>query len=363
MRDLSHREFQRILIIKPSSFGDVIHALPILHGLRARYPDSHISWMVSTACMGLLEDHPELDEIIPFDRKHYGKLGRSWPATRDFVRFVDGLRRRQFDLVVDLQGLFRSGFLARASGAATRIGFRSSREFGWIFYTHRLPDPALHGHPIHAVDRNYLAGRVLGFGEVPVTFKLGIPHWATEAAREKLQQRGLAKNESYVLVGPGSRWETKVWPPRRYAEVADYVATQCGMKVVLVGSPDERRLGDEIEQAARSDVINFVGETSIAELAALTADATAVVMNDSGPMHLAPALGRPLVTVFGPTSADWTGPYRQPDSVVQMKVPCSPCRIRRVADCPHDHRCMGEITSEMVCRKLDQILREMRKAS
>ena len=159
MNDLRQREFKRILIIKPSSFGDVIHALPVLNGLRRRYPQARISWLVSTACAGLLEGHPQLDEAIPFDRKRYGKIGRSATITLEFARFVGELRKRRFDLVIDLQGLFRSGFLSRACGAKVRIGLSDAREFGWIFHSQRVRVPA---GDMHAVDRYWLVAGLAG---------------------------------------------------------------------------------------------------------------------------------------------------------------------------------------------------------
>ena len=178
LSSLDHRQFRRILIIKPSSLGDVVHALPVLHGLRQRYPHARISWLISTSCMGLIEGHPELDEIIPFDRRRYGKVGRSWSVTREFTRFALDLRARQFDLVLDLQGLFRSGFFAWISGAGVRMGFTSTREFGWIFHSHRVYVPP---RDMHAVDINYLFAQRLGFAETPIRFDLPIQEQARVA--------------------------------------------------------------------------------------------------------------------------------------------------------------------------------------
>ena len=170
-RSEAHSEFRRILIIKPSSFGDVIHAMPVLHGLRSRFPHARISWLVANSCAGLLEGHPDLDEVIRFDRKRYGRIGRSLGPTIEFVRFLSGLRRRSFDLVLDLQGLFRSAFLTLAAGARVTLGFANAREFAPLFYTRRIPVP---DPDMHAVDRNYLFARTLGFGDLPVAFNLPV---------------------------------------------------------------------------------------------------------------------------------------------------------------------------------------------
>src|SRR5262249_42937947 len=123
MKRLAGRDFRRILIIKPSSPGDIVHALPVLHALRHRYPNAHIAWLVASPFVDLVAADPALDEVIPFDRRRFGRLGRDLAVSLDFLRFTRELFARRFDLVIDLQGLFRSGFLSLACGARTRVGF------------------------------------------------------------------------------------------------------------------------------------------------------------------------------------------------------------------------------------------------
>lgn len=165
MVDRQPREYARILLIKPSSPGDIIHALPVLRGLRRRFPRAHIAWLVATPFANLLEADPDISEIIAFDRRHFGRLGRSMGATRDFFRFMRELRGRRFDLVIDLQGLFRSGFLAWASGAGERIGFRDARELAWVFYNRRIPRQP---RDMHAADKSLAVMELLGLdGAVP----------------------------------------------------------------------------------------------------------------------------------------------------------------------------------------------------
>ncbi len=347
------RDFRRILIIKPSSFGDVIHALPVLHGLRQRFPRARISWLVSTACAGLLEGHPELDEIILFDRRRFGRLGRSWQVTWEFAAFVRELNARRFDLALDLQGLFRSGFLSLASGAGVRMGFARAREFGWLFYTRPMREPR---GERHAVDRNYQAGRLLGFAEVPIRFALPVAAEARAVMTERLAAAGIAAGERYALLAPGTRWETKRWPVEHFAEVARRLKADHGLAVVLAGAPDEVEAAAQVATLAGGGVANFAGQTSLRELIALVSGAAVVIMNDTGPMHLAAALGRPLVALYGPTSPVRTGPYRRPEAVVRLDLPCSPCYLKRLADCPYGHRCLRELTPAMVCRRVAALL-------
>jgi heptosyltransferase I len=349
MRSLNTREFRRILIIKPSSFGDVIHALPVLNGLRWRYPAARISWMVANSCAGLLEGQPVLDEVIRFDRKRYGLLGRSWRASLEFIEFVRQLRARRFDLVVDLQGLFRSGFLAMISGARTRVGFANARELGWTFYSHRVevPDPEM-----HAVDRNYLFGIMLGFADVPIAFNLPIRDAARASARRLLSEHGLGEGQAYIVVGPGTRWETKQWPVEHFVAAVTAIGNQTQLPIILTGMPEEREVAERIAAGTSARVVNIVGKTSLPEMIALIAGAAAVLMHDSGPMHLATALGRPMLAIYGPTNPARTGPYGRADTVARLDLPCSPCYLKKVADCPYGHRCMRELRPEVVAEQI-----------
>ncbi len=347
------REFERILIIKPSSFGDVIHALPVLNGLRRRFPRARISWLVATSCAGLLEHHPALDEIIRFDRKRYGQIGRSLRVSMEFMEFVHSLRARKFDLVIDLQGLFRSGFLAFSSGAPVRIGFAAAREFAPLFYTHRVTAPE---REMHAVDRNYLTSELLGFADVPIAFDLAVLPAARDRVVQLLASQGVRPGDAYVVIGPAARWETKIWPAGRFAELCGQIRERLGCRIVLIGMDVEKRIADEVQRLAGGAAVNLAGETTLAELIALVDGATAAVMHDSGPMHLATALGKPMIALYGPTSPRRTGPYGRGDGVARLELPCSPCYFKRLSQCPHAHRCLRELPSSVVFERLERLL-------
>lgn len=307
------RPVRRILIIKPSALGDVVHGLPILHGLRTVYPAAHIAWMIRPAYADVIRGHRALDEIIEFDRKHFGRVGRSWSATRDFVRWIIDLSRRRFDLVVDLQGLFRSGFFALASRARRRIGPGNAREFSWFFYSQRVrPAPGV----IHAVDRNYQFAVPLGFAHIRPTFDLPIGLPAREAVTARLVAAGVATDRPVGVLVPGSAWASKRWPADRFARVAERLAAR-GLAVVLSGAPNEADVAAAVRAACRAPLIDWVGATGLKEAMALLERAAVVVCNDSGPMHIAAALGRPMVAIFGPTDPARTGPFGRPETVVQ----------------------------------------------
>src|SRR4051812_38676901 len=159
---------QRILIIKPSAVGDVVHTLPILNLLRRRWPEARISWLVTPACAGLLEGHPQLHEVIHFERRRFATGWRNPKAAAGLWRFTRSLRERAFDLVIDLQGLFRSGWLAMRTRAPVRVGFDNAREYAWLAYTHRVPIATMEQH---AIERYLSVAEALGCGRGPVEFR------------------------------------------------------------------------------------------------------------------------------------------------------------------------------------------------
>jgi heptosyltransferase I len=351
---------QRILLVKPSSLGDVVHALPVLAGLRAAYPRAHIAWLLARPFVALLDGHPLLDEVIPFDRGHYGRMLRSPRSALAFARFLRDLRRRRFDLVIDLQGLFRSGFLALATGAPRRIGFAAARELAPLFYTQRVTcRPSPPAGDMHAIDRNLAVARALGLPVDPPRFPLALRPAELDALRARLTAAAGGPLAHFVAVIPGARWETKRWGADRLAAVLDQLHAEGFPPVVLLGGPDDAGFAAEIlahaspatAGAARTPaIISLVGQTTLRELAAAIALADLVLCHDSGPMHIAAALGKPLTAIFGPTNPSRTGPYSDTARVVQLPLGCVPCYRRR---CPLGHHaCLQRLDVETVLRNV-----------
>jgi heptosyltransferase-1 len=336
---------QRILIIKPSAIGDVVHALPVLARIKKRWPDAQVSWLVTPACAGLLEGHPLLHEVILFDRKRYGNAWRHPKLALDLRRFTRSLRERKFDLVIDLQGLFRSGWLAKKTGAPMRVGFSNARELAWLFYTHRVPIQTMEQH---AISRYLELAQFIGCGEGPVEF----PFATTNADRAHVEallreQRGETaarlsspkSSDRYAVLLPGTNWPTKRWPVEKFAQLIAPLKDRFGLQSVLAGGADAAAMANNLPGA-----INLAGRTTLNQLTALLERAELVVANDSGPMHIAAALGRPLVTPFGPTNPIRTGPYARLNSVVRLDIVCSPCYSRT---CSHQS-CLRYLKSEDV---------------
>ena len=354
MSDLAGQDFKRILLIKPSSPGDIIHALPVLHGLRRRYPKAHLAWLIATPFVNLIEADPCLNEVVPFDRKRFGRLGRSLRVTRDFASFIGALKRRRFDLVIDLQGLFRSGFLARACGAPARVGFAAAREMAWIFYTHKIPptDPDM-----HAADKNYAVAGMLGFADVPMDFTVTVTDEDRKQASALLKENGFLPGQRYAVLVPATRWETKCWAAERYGRLARLIRERHYLDSILVGGNDDVAAGEVAIAASEGTAKNLCGRTTLRQLAALIDRAAVVVTADSTPMHLAAAMKSPLVALFGPTNPRRTGPHGRSADVLQISLDCSPCYLRKLSQCKHAHACMERMTVDIVAAAVADRLR------
>jgi heptosyltransferase-1 len=349
-QSLTAASFRRILLIKPSAVGDIVHTLPVLVRLRERYPDAQIDWFVTPENADLVRHHPALSNVVLFDRRRYSHFGRNWLATRGVLSLLRTLRRNQYDLVVDLHGQLRSALFTVATGAAVRVGFEKAREGAWLVYSHHIP---LLTDSVHAVDRYLWLGRVLGFEPGEPDFSIYLPPDADRRVDDLLSQHEL-RGRPIALVVPGTVWQTKHWRVEGFAGVARHLLRR-DFAVVLAGAPKDRSRGQQVAALCPS-VCDLTGQTTLSEMMALVRRAAVCITNDSGSMHLAVAFGRPLVSVFGPTSPLLTGPYGRTEAVVQAHVPCSPCLLRKLSHCQHHHACMEEVTTGMVIHRLESLL-------
>ena len=371
--NLRDRDFRRILLIKLSAVGDVVHTFPVLNKLRRRYPAARIDWLVTPANSDLLRHNPAIDNVIEFFRDEWSAPWRLTPFVSS-ARLIAKLRAAEYDLVLDLQCQLRSAVFAFASGAPVRIGFdkpradvwtalsrsipdearkhawKGAREGSWLAYTDHIAVPTLDVHP---VERYLGVAPMLGLDDGPPDFSFSIPQAGTARIDALLDRYGIA-NARLAVIAPGTNWETKQWRRDGFAEVARHLLKN-GCAVALAGSAGERELCDEVAKLAPG-AINLAGETTLSELAALVSRAAICISNDSGPMHLAAALDRPVVSVFGPTDPVWAGPYLHGDAVVRAGIPCSPCYLRRLRECPNDHLCMKDVSAAAVIGRVDGIL-------
>lgn len=333
--DLAHLRPRRVCLIKPSSLGDIVHALPVLSALRRQWPDARIAWVVNSGLRSLVDGHPDLDEVIPFDRAGF----RLSPAglTR-FGRFLADLRRRRFDVAIDLQGLLRSGIMTAATGAMVRIGQPFVREGADRFYNHRLPPVSTE---MHAVDRLLKVAEAFGADVSRPTFVVATSAEDRRWAREALSGISCPR----LILNMGARWPTKRWPPSSFAELARRAFEERGASLITVGALEDRPLVEQL----RSDlnpipVLDLCGKTTLPQLAALSAEADVFLSNDTGPLHLAAASGARTVGVYTCTSPRATGPYGPRSVAVETRAACA----ANCLTCCQRLDCMTELSPDRV---------------
>jgi heptosyltransferase I len=372
---LRSADFSRILLIKPSALGDVVHTLPVLVKLRARYPRAQIDWLITPENAEVVRYHPALSNVVLFARRDFSKRGRRWGAFLSFFDLLKQIRSAKYELIIDMHGQVRSAFFALISSARVRIGFdrpvkrgltvsaehdlknipnhgwRGAREGSWIAYTHRIPIPTL---DVHAIDRYLWVAPLLGLDDNPPDLTIHLSPQATSKVNRLLMEQGVPVSKPLVVLVPGTIWETKHWTIEGFAGVARQFL-QDGFAVALAGTMRDQQRCRQIAAAAPG-TCDLSGKTTPADLAALIRRAEVAVTNDSGSMHVAASLGKPMVSVFGPTNPVHIGPYERPESVVRVDLPCSPCNYRRLSQCPFDHACMKQVTSAMVVERVRKIL-------
>lgn len=302
-------QIERILIVRPSALGDVCRSVPALASVRAAFPEAEIDWLVRDVFADAVSAHPMLTRTVPFARGELRAWWRSPRAAGALRTFVRSLRGARYDLVLDLQGLARSGFFTWATGARRRVGLADARELGWLGLNERVRTAS----EMHTVDR--MLAVVEGAG-VPVVRDLRL--YTAPAWRERSEELGGVGR--YGVLAPTSAWEGKRWPAERFRDVArDLLDRGLVERLVLVGGRGEREQCAALTGLAASDprVLDAIGKTSVGELMALIERASIVIANDSAAAHMAVGFDRALVGLYGPTRVDRVGPYRREADVLQ----------------------------------------------
>jgi lipopolysaccharide heptosyltransferase I len=325
---------KNILIVLHGSIGDVTRALPLANLIRRGFPKATLSWTVEPPSFPLVENYPALDEVILFDR-------RRWWST--FGPFLRKIRSKRFDLVLDLQRHFKSGFISRWSGARHRVGFHrlDCKEFNWIFNNHFIPET---GDVISKLEHYLKFAEYLGLNPRPTEWNFKL----TEQEKSSVERHLGNVNRSYAVLFVGSRWESKQWFPSQAAECARLIQERHKLDVVLLGGKDDDGLAREIIETGVS-VTNLVGRTSLREAIGVIARARIAVGPDTGLMHIAAAVGTPVVSLWGATSPLRTGPYGFEELTIQGKAPCAPCYLK---SCPIGRICMQSIEKEEIAGKI-----------
>ena len=341
---------RRILIIRLSSLGDILHTIPAFRSLRSSFPDADIDWLVEERTKFVLSVVPGISKILVIDTKalrrapgHFGAWKRTWQV-------VGAMRSRRYDVALDFQGLLKTGLLILLSGARMRIGFSRElvRERGAaLFYNRTLSKPETQ---LHVVAQNQLLAALTGAVIVSSPVDLLVPRGDADEIQEHLARIAV---RDFVVINPGGGWYTKKWNPVKYGVLAQRIQSELGLQVVVTTGPGEESLYHEISRNS--------GQNPPAHLALpflllipLFRRARLVIGGDTGPYHLACALGTPTVGIFGPTSPVRNGPWTDRDEVVVHVLPCSYCNGRT---CPTQNECM-EISADEV---FQAVVRRLRK--
>jgi heptosyltransferase I len=341
---------KRVLIIKPSSLGDVVHTVPVAHAIKRRYPTCHIGWVVQRTFRAILECDPAVDEIIPVfipsTSDPLALRGAFLAAARATVSTIRELRARfreaAYDVVLDLHASFRSGLLALSNPGGLRIGFADAKELNTSFQ-HRTvsTDP---GKP-HAVDKNLAFAEYVGCPVEPEDLRVCVSTEARDQARAFLAAAGVRPGQRIVYANPATRWATKFWTVHGWATLADRLAADAGACVVFSGGPGDVPYIEGIAARMKRPCLIAAGALSLAEATGLLELADVYVGVDSGPMHISAFVGTPVVAIFGPTDPAKVGPYGPGHRVIrQDDLTCLACR-KRSCD---DRTCMEGISADRV---------------
>lgn len=303
----------RIAIIKLSSLGDVVHALPVARALRRALPGAHLTWVVEAREYAILRDHPDLDAVVPVDTRLWRRLIWSPSGTREVLskvaRLRERIRRVSFDVAIDLQGLLKSGLLTAYTGAPMRIGFSAGRcreRWNALFTNRHVTPPA---SARHVVEQYLALLDPLGIEPGPAEFHVPVPATAERRMEELLVKEGVKPGDRLVAINPGAGRATKRWAVARFSALAERLASEAGARLLLLWGPDEAFMARDIALALPGHSALLAPPTDLGELAALLRRCRLMIANDTGPLHLAAALGTPALGLFGPTSAERNGPY------------------------------------------------------
>jgi heptosyltransferase III len=303
---------KNILIIKLRYIGDVLLATPTLRAIKVTQLDARVTMMVNRGTEDVLSGNPDLDEIIVLDK---GSLAAQ-------SRLISGLRSRRFDTVIDLTDGDRSAFLSWVSGALIRIGFNDEQRWRGHYYTQVVQSvPGVR----HRIDRDLEALKLLGIQAGSKDPQLWLTPEEMNSADQLLDQLGVQRSQPMVILQPGARYWFKAWPPERFAELADQLVSQYGCQVLIGGSNQDIDLAEQIRQMAKCNPIVMAGRTTIKQFAAIAKKSVLFVGSDSGAMHIASAVGTPVVGMFGPSNPREWGPRGGPVEVLYKELDCRSC--------------------------------------
>ena len=341
------RPFERILVVRTDRVGDVILTTPVIAALKEAFPQAHLAVLISPATRELLKDNPYVDEILEDDRKgrHRGFLG--------FHALADEIKKRKFDVAFVFHTKKRTNFLCFWTGIPQRVGYRNNK-LGFLL-THPLTDTRPQGLK-HESEYCLDILRSLGIPvKNPATY-LVVNIQNQQWAQEFLKSAGMGAQETLVAIHPGASCISKRWMPERFAEVADELQLRRGVRVVFIGGGENLDLMRRVHAALKNRIIDATGTTSLGQLAALLKRCRLLISNDSGPVHMADALGVPVISIFGRNQAGLSpvrwGPLGAKSKILHREVGCPVCLAH---NCQIDFKCLTEIQPREVLEAVDAL--------
>lgn len=347
-------QVQQILIVRTSALGDILHGMPVAAALKKRYPSCRITWVIDERYQELLAGHPCVDKMVPVRFKEGLRSLLNARARRNWTRVVRQLRSLCLDVAIDLQGLIRSGLITCLSGAQVRIGFPKEyvRETPSLLFTNVRPQSI--PPRSHVIDRNLALLHPLGICTQEKRFFFRVLPSVEEGIQRYMSKTGVGSEALRVAVNPAAGWITKQWSPQRYAEIADRISEAWDAAVFLLWGPGERELARQVRGHMRRPG-HLVPEMGLAALVAFLRGCDLFIGGDSGPMHLASALGVPVLGLYGPSDPVRNGPFQGLYRVVTASAPCGPCYKRNCATTA----CMDSIPVEQVWEVLEGLLERL----
>ncbi|MEK6673897.1 MAG: glycosyltransferase family 9 protein [Nitrospirota bacterium] len=344
---ISPKEIRSILVIRTAYIGDAIMTLPVLRPLRERFTKAKISFLTSAGAADLIANNPWLDEVIAYDPFWFYQSEKG-----TYLDFINNMRKRYFDLVIEARGDIRE-FLFILWPLKARYKVSYSIGGGGYFLTHIVPYRGLK----HKVEYHLDIARHLGCSAEGAEWGIYLTEDEKKGIRDLINSAGIRK--PFVCVHPGARLPLKMWMPERYALLCDGIIKRFSLPVVLLGASGEIKAIDDIIRHMEDKPVSLAGRLSLRELAGVIAESSLLICNDSSPMHIAAAMKTPVVAIFGPSKSRETAPYGNVNRVVEKDFPCryscdeNTCRHKRF------HSCMREVSVDDVSNAVEDIIREL----
>jgi len=343
----------KILMVRLSAIGDVVHCLPALYSLRKTFPEAYIGWVVEDKAADILVGNPLLDKVYILPKKKWKKQGLTIDTCKEFAEFINTLRKEKFDIAIDFQELFKSGLITFLSGAKRRIAHAKTREFADIFINEKLKAHDIFDPDKMIIKRYLEPTEYLGASVDEIKFCLPPVNNETKEYIDSLIS-DIDKNKPVIICSPATVWYTKHWIEYYWSELIDKLAPD--YNVIFIGASQDKNLVDRIISMANTDIaISLVGKTNLPELIELFNRADIVIAPDTGPAHIANAGEKPaIITIFGSTGFKRSCPYGEKHIALSAQLPCQPCFSRKCPEKTLKMECMKHITPEIVFNAINK---------